>query len=47
MTIQYARCLKERLIDMGIEEPAIYIDVWKSMNGRFQQRFVQRTVTNT
>uniref|UniRef100_H2YP31 Vitamin K-dependent gamma-carboxylase lumenal domain-containing protein n=1 Tax=Ciona savignyi TaxID=51511 RepID=H2YP31_CIOSA len=38
MLVQYSRCLKQKLMDLGVEQPSIYIDVWKSMNGRFQQR---------
>nr|CAB3248933.1 vitamin K-dependent gamma-carboxylase [Phallusia mammillata] len=44
MAIQYARCVRERLIDLGIDKPEIYFDVWKSMNGRFQQRVFDPSV---
>ena len=41
---QYALCLAERIKEMEeleISEPQIYFDVWKSMNGRYQQRMVK------
>ncbi|XP_078494473.1 vitamin K-dependent gamma-carboxylase [Ciona intestinalis] len=44
MTIQYARCLKHQLVKMGIENPSIYFDVWKSLNSRFQQRMYNPNV---
>nr|ABJ09596.1 gamma-glutamyl carboxylase [Ciona intestinalis] len=44
MTIQYACCLKYQLVKMGIENPSIYIDVWKSLNSRFQQRMYNPNV---
>ncbi|XP_076799708.1 vitamin K-dependent gamma-carboxylase-like [Clavelina lepadiformis] len=44
MTVQYARCLKDRLAGIGIENASIYFDIWKSMNGRFQQRVVDPRV---
>ena len=43
MLKQYAMCLADRIKDMedlDITEPQIYFDVWKSMNGRYQQRMV-------
>lgn len=44
MTKQYATCIGQRLEGMGSEEPQVYVDVWKSMNGRFQQRMFNPTV---
>ena len=41
MTKQYATCLAGKLRDhagLNISDPAIYFDIWRSMNGRFQQR---------
>ncbi|XP_028416528.1 vitamin K-dependent gamma-carboxylase-like isoform X1 [Dendronephthya gigantea] len=41
MTKQYATCLARKLRDhaaINISNPAIYFDIWRSMNGRFQQR---------
>lgn len=38
MVKQYASCVAERLKPHGIEEPALYVDIWLSMNGRFKQR---------
>ena len=41
MTKQYATCLARKIRNhagLNISEPAIYFDIWRSMNGRFQQR---------
>lgn len=41
MVKQYATCLARKIKgyeDLNITEPAIYVDVWRSMNQRFQQR---------
>ncbi|XP_033644268.1 vitamin K-dependent gamma-carboxylase-like [Asterias rubens] len=38
MIKQLGVCVSERLKTHGFEKPALYLDVWKSMNGRFQQR---------
>ena len=41
MIKQYANCLARKLRNhegLNISEPAIYFDIWRSMNGRFQQR---------
>lgn len=40
MMYQYARCLQDniRLEQPAIQDIAIYVDVWCSLNGRFQQR---------
>ena len=43
MIKQYATCLAQRIRDtkeLGIAEPQIYFDIWRSMNKRFQQRHV-------
>ena len=40
-------CMAEKLKahpDLGITDPAIYLDVWRSMNKRFQQRMVDPSV---
>ena len=45
MLKQYAVCLADRIKDMEdleVTEPQIYFDVWKSMNGRYQQRMVKK-----
>ncbi|XP_041478309.1 vitamin K-dependent gamma-carboxylase-like [Lytechinus variegatus] len=44
MTKQYATCIAHHLKDMGLSEPRLYMDVWKSMNGRFQQRMFNPNV---
>lgn len=47
MIKQYVMCLAEKLKahkDINIVEPAIYIDIWRSLNQRFQQRFVNPNV---
>ena len=41
MIKQYATCLARKLRDraeLNISNPAIHFDIWRSMNGRFQQR---------
>ncbi|XP_033108157.1 vitamin K-dependent gamma-carboxylase-like [Anneissia japonica] len=38
MLKQYAMCLVNRLKDHNIRHPQLYFDVWRSLNGRFQQR---------
>lgn len=43
MLKQYAVCLADRIKGMdeiNINQPEIYFDVWKAMNGRYQQRVV-------
>lgn len=43
MLKQYATCLAVRvkgMDELGIQHPQITVDVWKSMNGRYQQRMV-------
>ncbi|KAM7437124.1 hypothetical protein ABFA07_013196 [Porites harrisoni] len=47
MIKQYVNCMAEKLKafkELNITEPAIYLDVWRSMNKRFQQRMVDPTV---
>lgn len=47
MIKQYITCLAEKLSqhkEVNISEPAIYLDVWRSLNQRFQQRFVDPNV---
>lgn len=38
MIYQYANCIKERLNEHGFNDIELYIDVWRSMNHRFNQR---------
>jgi len=47
MLKQYAICLADRvkgMDELGIQHPQITVDVWKSMNGRYQQRMLDPTV---
>ena len=47
MTKQYATCLARKLREhagLNIREPAIYFDIWRSMNNRFQQRILDPRV---
>ena len=47
MIKQYVTCLTEKIKDhpeIEVAEPAVYLDIWRSMNRRFQQRFVDPTV---
>ena len=47
MIKQYVACIAEKLKtfdELNITEPAIYLDVWRSMNRRFQQRMVDPNV---
>lgn len=37
---QYAHCVKDRLKAVNMTDVAIYVDVWRSLNGRFQQRLI-------
>ena len=41
---QYAHCVKDRLEAANMTNVAIYVDVWRSLNGRFQQRMVDPRV---
>lgn len=38
MIRQYAQCLEKRLTEHNITNIAMYFDIWRSMNRRFQQR---------
>ncbi|XP_071828913.1 vitamin K-dependent gamma-carboxylase-like isoform X1 [Apostichopus japonicus] len=38
MVKQYTTCVANKLHQLGVEEPTLYLDIWLSMNGRFQQR---------
>lgn len=41
MIKQYATCLARKIKEhkgLNVTDPAIYFDIWRSMNGRFQQR---------
>ena len=40
MVKQYASCIEERLAAEGIRNISLYIDVYRSLNDRFQQRSV-------
>lgn len=47
MIKQYVTCIAEKLKaldELNITEPAIYVDVWRSMNRRFQQRMIDPNV---
>lgn len=47
MIKQYALCVADRIRrtpDLGIKQPQIYVDVWRSLNKRFQQRLVDPTI---
>lgn len=47
MIKQYVTCIAEKLMaldDLNITEPAVYVDVWRSMNKRFQQRMIDPNV---
>ena len=41
---QYAHCVKDRLGAVNMTDVAIYVDVWRSLNGRFQQRLIDPRV---
>ena len=41
---QYAHCVKDRLRDINMTDIGIYVDVWRSLNGRFQQRLIDPRV---
>ena len=38
MIKQYASCIQQRLKSHNIQDVALYFDVWRSLNDRFQQR---------
>ena len=47
MLKQYAHCLAEKIEQspqLGIQQPRIYFDVWRSLNKRFQQRLVDPNI---
>lgn len=44
MIHQYAHCVKDRLEEINMTDIAVYVDVWRSLNGRFQQRLVDPRV---
>ena len=47
MIKQYALCVADRIKrtpELGIRDPKIYIDVWRSLNKRFQQRLIDPSV---
>ena len=37
---QFAMCIKERLARDNMTSVALYFDVWRSLNNRFQQRCI-------
>nr|CAH0104565.1 unnamed protein product [Daphnia galeata] len=41
---QYAHCVKDRLGAVNMTDVAIYVDVWRSLYGRFQQRLIDPRV---
>jgi hypothetical protein len=45
MLKQYAKCVSNRLNRMGIDgEIELYVDVWRSLNKRYQQRFINPNI---
>jgi vitamin K-dependent gamma-carboxylase len=36
--VQYAQCIKGKLKEHGYDDVELYFDIWRSMNGRFNQR---------
>ena len=47
MLKQYAHCLAKKIEQspqLGIQQPRIYFDVWRSLNKRFQQRLVDPNI---
>ena len=47
MIKQYVMCIAKKIKaypELNVSEPAIYLDVWRSMNRRFQQRMVDPNV---
>ena len=44
MIKQYATCIGRHVKKLGVKQPAIYFDIWKSMNRRFKQRTVNPDV---
>ena len=39
MIKQYGRCVDRKLAELGVHNFSLHIDVWRSMNGRFQVGF--------
>lgn len=37
-SVQYAQCIKGKLKDHGYDDVELRFDIWRSMNGRFNQR---------
>lgn len=44
MIYQYSRCIKDRLGRFGYEEIELHMDIWRSMNHRFNQRQIDPRV---
>jgi hypothetical protein len=44
MLKQYASCVTTGLEHMGIPNASVRVDLWRSMNRRYQQRFIDPTV---
>jgi hypothetical protein len=44
MLKQYAQCLRRNLRTLGVPDAGVKVDVWQSMNQRFQQRLVDPRV---
>ncbi|CAH1793361.1 unnamed protein product [Owenia fusiformis] len=38
MLKQYAMCIQEKMTQYDLNNVSLYFDIWRSMNGRFQQR---------
>jgi len=38
MIVQYAQCIQTKLKEHGYDDIELYFDIWRSMNGRFNQR---------
>lgn len=38
MIVQYAQCIQGKLKEHGYDDVELYFDIWRSMNGRFNQR---------
>ena len=36
--MQYAQCVKEKLLEHGYDDIELRFDIWRSMNSRFNQR---------
>jgi vitamin K-dependent gamma-carboxylase len=44
MVKQYGACVDKKFREMGINNFTLHIDVWRSMNNRFQQRMINPRV---